>query len=212
VYGLTKGQFSATSEKGVRKKGGDVNEFAEIDLCAIALELGCGFVARSFSGDAKQMVALIRAGIQHQGFALIDCISPCVTFNNLSDSPRGFDWLREHNLRLHDVGFVPEYEAQKVEQEPGKTIRVDMPDGSCISLSALDDSMHDPTDVDAARAVLARDKADKGHVYTGLIYYDPASQPLHEVLALGAAPLALLGEDECRPSRAAFEKILQDYS
>ncbi|MCB9897377.1 MAG: 2-oxoacid:ferredoxin oxidoreductase subunit beta [Planctomycetes bacterium] len=212
VYGLTKGQFSATSEKGVRKKGGDVNEFAEIDLCAVAVELGCGFVARSFSGDAKQMVALIRAAIQHEGFALIDCISPCVTFNNLSDSPRGFDWLREHNLKLHEVGFVPEYEAQSVDQIPGKTLRVDMPDGSYISLSALDESIHDPTDIQAARRVLERDRLDKGHVYTGLIYYNPKSEPLHEVLHLGDKPLSLLDESELRPGRQAFDGILQAYT
>lgn len=211
VYGLTKGQFSATSEKGVRKKGGEVNDYADIDLCAIAVELGCGFVARSFSGDAKQMVALLRAAINHDGFALIDCVSPCVTFNNLSDSPRGFEWLRENNVKLHDVGFVPEYEAKKVEQEPGKALTVDMPDGSFIKLQALDESIHDPTSITAARRILEKDRLDKGHVYTGLIYYDPSSQPLDVTIGLGDKPLTQLDEDELRPSRATFDGILAGY-
>jgi len=211
VYGLTKGQFSATSEKGVRKKGGEINDYADIDLCAVAVELGCGFVARSFSGDTKQMVNLIRAAINHDGFAFIDCVSPCVTFNNLSDSPRGFDWLRENNVKLHDVGFVPEYEAKKVEQEPGKALTVDMPDGSFIKLQALDESIHDPTSIQAARRILETDRLDKGHVFTGLIYYDPSSEPLDRIVVLGDKPLTQLDEDELRPSRAKFDGMMAGY-
>jgi len=211
VYGLTKGQFSATSEKGSKKKGGETNDYADIDLCTIALELGCGFVARSFSGDTKQMVNLIRAAISHRGFALIDCISPCVTFNNLPDSTKSFQWLREHNVSLHEVGFVAPYDAKQVEQEPGKTTDVDMPDGSHLYLTALDEQDHDPSDIHAARRVLERDRLDTGHVYTGLIYYSQESRPLDETLHLGDRPLGALGEDDLRPTREQFEGALAGY-
>jgi len=211
VYGLTKGQFSATSDKGARIKSGDVNDFKEIDLCQMALDLGCGFVARSFSGDAKQMVALIRAGMAHRGFALIDAISPCVTFNNLPDSTKGFAWLKEHNVSLHELGFVPPYEAVDVEQDPGTSKVVDMPDGSHLVLHKLSGD-HDPTDRGKAVELLARDRGDRGHVYTGLIYYDPKSNaPLDELEHLPDKPLALHGAEELRPGKAAFESILAGF-
>jgi len=174
VYGLTKGQFSATSDKGAKVKSGDVNEYNEIDLCQMALDLGCGFVARSFSGDAKQMVALIRAGIAHRGFALIDAISPCVTFNNLPDSNKGFAWLKEQNVSLHELGFVAPYEPVEIEQAPGTSRVVDMPDGSHLVINKLAED-HDPTDRNRAVDILARDRGDRGKVYTGLLYYNPAS-------------------------------------
>ena len=211
VYGLTKGQFSATSEKGSVKKGGEVNDYSMIDLCALAIEMGCGFVARSFSGDTKQMTNLIRAAINHNGLAFIDCISPCVTFNNLPDSTRGFQWLREHNISLHEVGFVAPYEAEQVEQKPGERVTVPMPDGGAISLTALNEQDHDPTDIAAARKLLETDRIDTGHVYTGLLYYDKDSKPHHEVIKLGDKPLAQLGEDELRPDRKAFDALLDSY-
>jgi 2-oxoglutarate ferredoxin oxidoreductase subunit beta len=213
VYGLTKGQFSATSEKGSRKKGGDANDFADIDLCKMAVELGCGFVARSFSGDQKQMTALIRAAINHRGLALIDCISPCVTFNNLPDSTKGFEWLRNNNIKLHEVGFVADYEAKEVEQTPGESVSVDMPDGGSIQLTALstDPGVYDPTDIHAARQQLELDRIDEGHVYTGLIYVDPASRPLDEILSLPDKPLCQLDETELRPSREQFDELLAGY-
>lgn len=212
VYGLTKGQFSATSEKGSKKKGGDVNNYADIDLCAIALELGCGFVARSFSGDQNQMVALIRAAIAHKGFAFIDCLSPCVTFNNLADSTKGFQFLRDNNIRLHDIGYVADYEAEQIEQSPGKSLTVTMPDGGSLRLSALPEGdEYDPTDMAAARRILEKDRLEPGHVYTGMIYVDPQSQALHETLHLPDAPLASMGADVLRPSRQAFGELLDSY-
>ncbi len=210
VYGLTKGQFSATSEMGSRKKDGEINDFAMMDLCTLALDLGCSFVARSFSGDSKQMTALIRAAISHRGLALIDCISPCVTFNNLPDSTKSFQWLRDHNISLHEVGFVAPYDAQQVEQQPGKTLSVPLPDGSNIRLTALTEQ-HDPTSVEAARKVLEKDRGDREHVYTGLIYCNPQSRPLDDVLHLGDVPLARLGEKDLRPEKQAFEALLDGY-
>lgn len=214
VYGLTKGQFSATSEKGSRKKGGDVNDYSDIDLCKMALELGCGFVARGFSGDQKQMVSLIRAAMNHRGFALIDCISPCVTFNNLPDSTKGFEWLKEHNVRLHEVGFVADYEAKEVEQVPGESVTVDMPDGGEIRFTALDGDggSYDPTDLTAARRILEKDRLETGEVYTGLIYYNPDSEPLDEILNLRDEPLSTLGAEDLRPSREAFAELLSEYA
>lgn len=213
VYGLTKGQFSATSEKGSRKKGGVINDYSDIDLCKMAVELGCGFVARSFSGDQKQMTSLIRAAINHRGLALIDCISPCVTFNNLADSTKSFDWLREHNVKLHEVGFVPDYEARQVEQSAGASLTVDMPDGSMIRLTALSDDpeIYDPTDIAVARKQLERDRVDEAHVYTGLIYVNPQSRALDDILHLPDVPLCQLGEAELRPSREQFEELLAGY-
>jgi 2-oxoglutarate ferredoxin oxidoreductase subunit beta len=211
VYGLTKGQFSATSEVGSVKKGGEVNPFEHMDLCTLALEMGCSFVARSFSGDSKQMVNLIRAGINHNGLAFIDCISPCVTFNNLSDSTKGFAWLREHNISLHEVGFVPAYEAEEVDQPQGGEVEVGMPDGSRIFLHALSENDYDPTDIHAARRILEKDRADQEHVYTGLIYYNQDSKSHDQVLCLGDKPLSLLNEDELRPDQAAFDALLDTY-
>ncbi|MFT7462156.1 MAG: 2-oxoglutarate ferredoxin oxidoreductase subunit beta [Pseudohongiellaceae bacterium] len=213
VYGLTKGQFSATSEKGSRKKGGATNDYSDIDLCKLAVDLGCGFVARSFSGDQKQMTTLIQAAINHNGLALIDCISPCVTFNNLPDSTKGFDWLRENNVKLHELGFVPEYEAEQVEQAPGESVVVDLPDGSVIKLSAVSDdtSIYDPSDISAARKQLELDRVDEGHVYTGLIYLNPQSRPLDVTLELPDVALCQMGEAELRPSREQFDEILAGY-
>jgi len=211
VYGLTKGQFSATAEKGATLKKGDVNEFADVDLCEMALELGCSFVARTFSGDGKQVVGLLRAAIAHEGFALLDVISPCVTFNNLDSSKKGFGWMREHNLQLHEVGYVAPYEAVEVDMEPGSDRLVDMPDGGHIMLHKLAED-HDPTDITAARRVLERDRLDEGHVYTGLIYCnEKASRPLQDALALPGTPLAHLGEAELRPSEAAFDELVESY-
>jgi len=211
VYGLTKGQFSATSDKGAKVKSGDVNDYNEVDLCQMAIDLGCGFVARSFSGDAKQMVALIRAGIAHRGFALIDAISPCVTFNNLPDSTKGFAWLKEHNVSLHELGFVAPYEPVAIEQDPGTTKVVDMPDGSHLVIHKLAED-HDPTDRARALDILARDRGDHGRVFTGLIYYDPKSNaPLDEIQHLPDKPLAQFGAEELRPAKAEFEKLLAAY-
>ena len=211
VYGLTKGQFSATSDKGARIKSGEVNDYSDIDLCQLALDMGCGFVARSFSGDTKQMVSLIRAAIAHRGFALIDAISPCVTFNNLPDSTKGFAWLKEHNISLHEVGFVAPYEAAEVEQDEGTVKDVPLPDGSRLVLHKLGAEQHDPTDRRAAVRLLERDREDEGHVYTGLIYFDPSPAPLEDVLHLGDKPLAMLGEDELRPPRADFDALIDSY-
>jgi 2-oxoglutarate ferredoxin oxidoreductase subunit beta len=213
VYGLTKGQFSATSDRGAKVKSGETNDFADIDLCNLALNLGCGFVARSFSGDGKQMVALIRAAIAHRGFALIDAISPCVTFNNLPDSSKGFQWLREHDVVLHELGFVAPYDAPQVEQKAGEPLAVEMPDGSRLVLRRLGDNEHDPTDFKAAENLLARDRRSPGRIETGLLFYRPATQnpPLEDIAHLGEKPLALLGADELRPSRAEFEGILDAH-
>jgi len=212
VYGLTKGQFSATSDKGARIKSGDVNDYSEIDLCQMALDLGAGFVARSYSGDAKQMVSLIRAAINHRGFALIDAISPCVTFNNLNDSTKGFAWLKENNVSLHELGFVPPYEPVQFDIEAGTTRVVDMPDGSHIVVHKLSEKDHDPNNRIAALNILAKDRADLGHVFTGLIYYDNESNaPLEDMIHLPDTALAAMDEKATRPDPETFAGILGKY-
>jgi len=210
VYGLTKGQFSATSEKGAKKKGGVRNDYGGIDLCALAIELGATFVARSFSGDTKQMTTLLRAAIAHNGFALIDCISPCVTFNNLPDSQKGFEWLRDNNVQLHELGFVPEYDAKKVEQEAGQTYEIALPDGNVLMLHALGTD-HDPRDFESAHRVLVNDRLDEGHVFTGLIYINEESQALDTTMNLPDKPLSQHEAGELRPEPAAFEQLLAGF-
>ena len=121
VYGLTKGQFSATADAGSKLKTGVVNDLPAIDLCAIAIELGCGYVARSFSGDMKQLVGLLKGALAHRGTALLDVISPCVTFNNHDSSTKSYKWAKDHEIPIHEIGFIPYYEEISVDYDPGTT-------------------------------------------------------------------------------------------
>ena len=121
VYGLTKGQFSATADAGSKLKTGVVNDLPAIDLCAMAIELGCGYVARSFSGDMKQLVGLLKGALAHRGTALLDVISPCVTFNNHDSSTKSYKWAKDHEIPIHEIGFIPYYEEIAVDYDPGTT-------------------------------------------------------------------------------------------
>jgi 2-oxoglutarate ferredoxin oxidoreductase subunit beta len=145
VYGLTKGQFSATADEGSKLKTGVINDLPPMDLCALAVELGCGFVARGFAGDPKQMVNILKAAIAHNGLSVIDVISPCVTFNNHEGSTKGYTYSKEHDELLHQIGFVPEYEPIEIDYEPGTARVVEMHDGSKIVLKKLEED-YDPAD------------------------------------------------------------------
>src|SRR5215217_5147165 len=144
VYGLTKGQFSATADSGSKLKTGVINDLPPMYLCALAVELGCGFVARGFAGDPKQMVNILKAAIAHDGTSVIDVISPCVTFNNHEGSTKGYQYSKEHQELLHQIGFVPEYEEITVDYEPGEVREVTMHDGSRIVLKKLEED-YDPS-------------------------------------------------------------------
>ena len=184
VYGLTKGQFSATADEGSKLKNGTINDLPHIDLCTMAIELGCGFVARSFSADRKQLLPILKAAIAHNGTAMIDVISPCVTFNNHAGSTKSYDWGREHEGPVLEVGFVARWEEPDVDFESGDAIRVPMPNGGSIFVKRLEDEMHDPTDKHAALALLRKDYEDENVFMTGLFYLSDEAAPLPDALGL----------------------------
>jgi 2-oxoglutarate ferredoxin oxidoreductase subunit beta len=206
VYGLTKGQFSATSDLGQELKYAGRNELPPIDLCLEALIAECGFVARSFAGDPKQVVPLIKAALSHRGTAMLDIISPCVTFNNKDDSTKSYSWGREHDDRINDFTYVPPQEEIRVDYAPGEVQEVTMHDGSTIVLKKLDEK-HDPTDRYAAMKLLEEARQAQ-HFITGLIYVDGNRQSLAEHERLGSEPLAHLGQAQLRPSRQSLDKIM----
>lgn len=206
VYGLTKGQFSATADLGQELKYAGRNELPPIDLCLEAIVAGCGFVARSFAGDPKQVVPLIKAALSHRGTAVLDIISPCVTFNNNDDSTKSYGWGRTHDERINDFTYVPPEEEIRVDYAPGETKEVTLHDGSKIVLKKLDAS-HDPTQRMAGLQLL-EDAREQQHFITGLIYLNEDRPGLAEHERLGSVPLAHLGEEQLRPSRASLDKIM----
>jgi len=207
VYGLTKGQFSATADVGSTTKGGKANELEPIDCCAIALELGCGFVARSFSGDSKQLRALLKAAFAHEGTAVLDVISPCVTFADHEGSTKSYAHVKEHDAPLHGIDFVPYFEDILVDYEPGTVREVKMPDGSTLVLQKLDHD-YDATDRDAAFAALRRAKRERKLV-TGLLYVDPNQQPFSEDLEMVSEPLASLPLERVRPPKSVLDAVME---
>jgi 2-oxoglutarate ferredoxin oxidoreductase subunit beta len=210
VYGLTKGQFSATSEKGAKLKSGTLNSFEHIDLCAMAIQLGCNFVARSFSGDAKQLVPLIEAAFQHNGTAVIDVVSPCVTFNNHEGSTKSYDAVRDHNVKLQELGFIHPAEEIKVDYKEGETEEVQLPDGSTLVLKKLAKHEHNIHDRMASLNLL-HEYHNKGETLTGLFYLDPKSESLVDSLNMPTKPLAQLTEKDLRPNQEVMAKILSHF-
>src|SRR6188508_1138366 len=205
VYGLTKGQFSATADRGSKSKRGVTNADNSIDLVAMALQLGATFVARSFSGDKAQMVPLIKAAIEHEGAAFIDIVSPCIAFNNHAGSTKSFDYVREHNEAVNALDIMIGRAAITVDYEPGKVITVQQHDGSAIRLRKLNND-YDPTNRVAAQNFLQRAAAE-GEVVTGLLYVDPDSEDLHTHLDTVETPLNTLEAKDLCPGTAALDKI-----
>jgi len=205
VYGLTKGQFSATADRGSKSKRGVINTDNSIDLVAMALQLGATFVARSFSGDKAQLVPVIKAAIAHKGAAFIDVISPCVAFNNHAGSTKSFDFVREHNEAVNRLDFISSRMPIEVHQEPGTVELVEQHDGSRLALRKLaaDYDLHDRT---AALGFLQHHAA-KGQIVTGLLYVAEDSEDLHAHLRTTDAPLNKLSEKELCPGQAALDKI-----
>jgi len=206
VYGLTKGQFSATSDEGQKLKYYGDNEYPAVDLCMEAIVSGCGFVARSFAGDPKQVRPLLKAAFSFKGTAVLDIISQCVTFNNNPDSNKSYEWVRDHDSPLHDISFVPVREEITVEYEPGETKAVTMHDGAKIVLKKLAGE-HDPTDRMAAIMLLERSRTDNV-LTTGLIYYNPDRDTVQDSEGMVATALALLPDEKLRPARSTLEKIV----
>lgn len=207
VYGLTKGQFSATADMGSKSKAGVINELTPIDLCGLAIELGCGFVARSFAGDPKQLVALLKAALSHEGTAVLDVISPCVTFNNHEGSTKSYKYARESEIPLHELGFVPFFEQIAVEYEPGSVQEVQFHDGSRITLKKTDKN-YDPSNKDLAISTIQ--KAGREHQFlTGLLYIDEKKPSFTSIMDLTQGPLATLPDEKARPSKKALDEIME---
>jgi len=205
VYGLTKGQFSATADRGSKSKRGAVNTDASIDMIGLAMQMGASFVARSFSGDKAQLVPLIKAAITHNGAAFIDCISPCVAFNNHPGSTKSFDYVRAHNDAVNRLDFITGRDEITVDYAPGTMELLTQHDGSVLRLRKLH-TEYDPHDrISAMSYLLERDAA--GEVVTGLLYVDPAPKDLHDHLRTVETPLNALGDAALVPGSAALEKF-----
>jgi 2-oxoglutarate ferredoxin oxidoreductase subunit beta len=205
VYGLTKGQFSATADRGSKSKRGAINTDNSINLCAMALQLGASFVASSFSGDKKQLVPIIKAAIEHKGAAFIDVISPCVAFNNHPGSTKSFDYVREHNEAVNYLDFITGRAPIKVDYEPGTVQIVEQHDGSRLALRKLN-ADYDVHDRVAAMGFLQQHAAN-GQIVTGLLYMTKDSEDLHAHLKTVDTPLNRLSEKELCPGSDALEKI-----
>src|SRR5678810_1315766 len=208
-YGLTKGQFSPTADLGSTLKTGVINDLPPIDTCTLAIELGASFVARSFSGDPKQLKAILKAAISHRGTCMIDVLSPCVTFNDHEGSTKSYAYVKDHEEPLADVSFVPFFEDISIDHEEGTTREVTLHDGSRIVLRKLDQD-YDPTDKGAALRVL-RETADRAEYATGVIYVEPDKQDFIELRGLVAAPLASLDTSRMRPGKAALDEIMESF-
>lgn len=209
TYGLTKGQFSATNDKGSTSKKGVPNLYAPIDLASLALQLGASFVGRSFSGDKAQLVPLIKAGLMHEGMAFIDVVSPCVAFNNHDGSTKSYQYVRDHSGAVVSVDYVGGAEEITASYEPGTATSVSMPDGSELRLRKLDDS-YDPHDRVGALARVQRAQ-EQGDVVTGLLYVDPESVDCHAIMGTTKVPLNELTENELNPGQEALERINAAY-
>jgi 2-oxoglutarate ferredoxin oxidoreductase subunit beta len=207
VYGLTKGQFSATAETGLKLKYQGTNPYPPVDIVQEAMASGATFVARSFAGDASQVKALIKAGLSHNGLAVLDIISPCVTFNNNDDARHSYGWGREHQEPLHDFTFVPrEQEIQLDEFPEGSTKTVTMHDGAKIVLRKLEQE-YDPTDRKDAMRIIEHAYSEE-HLLTGLIYLDPSRQSLPEIYQLPKErPLNRMTQAELRPSEDRMAEV-----
>ena len=205
VYGLTKGQFSATADQGSKSKKGVVNSDSAVDLVAMALQLGATFVVRSFSGDKAQLVPLIKGAIGHGGAAFIDVISPCVAFNNHAGSTKSYDYVRQHNEAVSRIDFIPHRSEITTDYAAGELVEVQQHDGSMLRLRKLH-AGYDPTDRYAAMAFMQAHQA-RGEVVTGLLYVDPLATDLHTALNTRDAPLNALGAAALCPGARALDKL-----
>ena len=206
-YGLTKGQDSATADFGSINKSGGENPFPAIDLAALALELGATFVARSFSGDKQQLVPLIKAALSHPGFAFIDVVSPCVTFNNNTGSTKSYDYVRDHIEATSMYDFVPEEDEIQISYDEGTSVTLH--DGSVIQLKKLN-TQWDPTDRRATVTRIQQAKSD-GQILTGLLYLEPNSKDLHETIKTSERPLNALTQIDLTPSQDVLEKLNRGF-
>jgi 2-oxoglutarate ferredoxin oxidoreductase subunit beta len=209
VYGLTKGQFSAAADKGSVSKKGEANTMEAIDGALLALTLGATFVARSFSGDKAQLVPLLKAGLRHRGFAFIDIISPCVTFNDHEGSTKSYAYTREHNVEIVQADFVPPASPIIAEYEAGTLRKVMMHDGSWVTLRKVAED-YDPTRRDRAYAYI-QERQQQGEVVTGLLYISADSQDMHDQAETVPGPLTNLPHEQLCPGNAELQRLQQRF-
>ncbi len=208
-YGLTKGQDSATADRGSASKKGRPNPFESIDLCELSIQLGAGFVARGFSGDKDQLVPLLKAAITHKGFSLIDVISPCVTFNNTAASTKSYQWVRDHREATGTFDFIPLRQEITTQYEEGTSQSVTLHDGGVIHLYKGDDSI----DVTSRRSAIdaLEYHREKGHILTGILHLNEGYKETHEILETTDTPLNTLMEDALCPGEEALQQLLESY-
>jgi len=204
-YGLTKGQDSATADKGSKSKKGSPVSLESIDLCELAIQLGAGFVARSFSGDKKQLVPMLKAAIAHKGLAFVDVISPCVTFNNVPTSTKSYSWVRDHMEATQLFDFIPLMQEITTEYPHGTTMPVTLHDGSIIKLYKREDKEIITSKRDAISAL--EDAKENHHILTGILYLDPDSEDTHQILGTVDTPLNSLGKEELCPGNDALQEL-----
>jgi 2-oxoglutarate ferredoxin oxidoreductase subunit beta len=208
VYGLTKGQFSATADLGSKLKTGVINDLPPIDTCALSISLGATFVGRSFSGDKKQLLNMLKAAIAHKGTSMLDVVSPCVTFNDHEGSTKSYKYMKDHEEPLQEISFVPAFQDIDVDYEAGTTVEVTMHDGSRLRLRKLEED-YDPTHrINAINRL--NESHEKGEVLTGVFYVNPKAPTFTDMLNLTDAPLASLPESVTRPSREVLEQVMEE--
>jgi 2-oxoglutarate ferredoxin oxidoreductase subunit beta len=206
VYGLTKGQFSATADIGSKLKTGVVNDLPAIDICAMAIQSGASFVARSFSGDKKQLLSMLKAAIAHKGTVLLDVISPCVTFNDHEGSTKSYKFMQENDEPINEIGFVASFDEIEVDYDSGEIYEVEMHDGSNLRLRKLLED-YDPTDkANAVRTLM--EAQEKDEILTGIFYIDTEKPTFIDQLNVVDEPLATLPESVTRPPKAALDALM----
>jgi 2-oxoglutarate ferredoxin oxidoreductase subunit beta len=208
VYGLTKGQFSATADFGSKLKTGVINDLPALDTCSLAIQAGATFVGRSFSGDKRQLLAMLKAALAHRGTVMLDIISPCVTFNDHEGSTKSYKYVKDHEEPLHDINFVPHFENIDVEYDPGTTIDVTMHDGSHLRLRKLHEDYDPSNRVNALRTLT--ESHERGEVLTGIFYLDTRKPNFIELLNLVDEPLAKLPESRVRPGREVLDEVMEE--
>jgi 2-oxoglutarate ferredoxin oxidoreductase subunit beta len=208
VYGLTKGQFSATADLGSKLKTGVINELPPIDTCELAITLGATFVGRSFSGDKRQLHAMLKAAIAHRGTVMLDVVSPCVAFNDHEGSTKSYKYMQDHDEPLQEINFIPAFEDISVEYDPGTTVEVTMHDGSRLRLRKLEED-YDPTD--KVRAITRLHQAkDEGSMLTGVLYLNTQSPTFLDMLNITEDPLATLPASRLRPGPEVLEQVMEE--
>jgi len=208
VYGLTKGQFSATANLGSKLKTGVINDLPPFDCCALALQCGATLVARSFSGDKRQLQAILKTAIAHNGLSIIDVISPCTTFNDHEGSTKSYSYMKEHDEVLHELDFVPFFDDISVEIPDGEVREVEMHDGSKLRIRKIGRDYNPTSKFEALKAIDEAEK--KGEVLTGVFYIDTGKPTFMDLLNMEDAPLATLPEGKVRPPKASLDQVMEE--